>query len=828
MRPHPFRACLGMVLASATSAACAQVVIETPRHGGFPLVANGRMASVRVEGSPAKVVRIAARLFAEDVRRVTGATPSDVPGATIVVGTLGASPLLDDLAKRGKLDVRHVRGRWEAYTIARVTDARSGLRDALVVAGADRRGTAYGLLSLSQAIGVSPWNWWADVPVARKKALYVLLDKPLVDAPTVKYRGLFINDEDWGMQPWAAKTLEPETRDIGPKTYAKVFELLLRLRANYVWPAMHPSTKAFNLYPQNKFVADDYGIVMGSSHPEPMLRNNVTEWDEKTRGPYDYVKNRDGVYRYWEERVEANGRFENVYTVGMRGIHDSEMEGGGTLAEKVARLETVVGDQRGILAKHVDPDPSRVSQIFVPYKEVLPIYEAGMRVPGDVTLVWPDDNYGYVRHFPTTEERLRSGGSGVYYHVSYWGVPNDYLWLDSTPPALIWEEMRKAYDHGAGNVWVLNVGDLKPAEISIDFFLRLAWNPEAYGRDAQPRFLHDWASRTLGPAVADEAAAILAEYYRLGFDAKPEFAYKTMFSPRWPGEADVRLRRYADLVARTNRLYDALPVSMRDAAYELIVYPVRCAAAMNEKVDRARECRLDQAQGMAAKAEAAGAAATRAYQTILDETRYYNETLAGGKWRWMMSEKPRSLPEYGPPDLRTPLKPEAEPASGPRVVLEASRPTSDVARGGASWLPIAGLGHRGDAMAVFPTTTPGVELADLRTKAPSLEYDFSLKAEGPVEVLAECLPTFAVEPKRGLRYAVALDDEPPQIVDLATKEYGPGWSDRVLRAQATGRSKHTLTAKGRHVLHVWMVDPGVVFDRFVVGKPGVSPTSIFD
>jgi hypothetical protein len=821
------RSCAFLAAALASGAAHTQTITETPQRDSFPLVANGQPATIRIDGNPAKVVRIAAQLFQDDIQKVTGLTkgPSD---ATVLVGTLGASPLLDSLAKRGKIDLKNVQGRWEAYTITRVTDAQTGLKDALVIVGADRRGTAYGLLSLSEAIGVSPWNWWADVPAARKKALYLSLPKPLVDAPAVKYRGIFINDEDWGMQPWAAKTLEPETKDIGPKTYAKVFELLLRLKANYIWPAMHPSTKAFNLYPQNKFVADDYAIVMGSSHAEPMLRNNVTEWDEKKRGPFDYSKNRARVAKYWEERVAENGKFENVYTMGMRGIHDSGMQGGGTTQDKVARLETIFDDQRAMLARYVAPDPAKVSQIFVPYKEVLPLYEAGLHVPDDITLVWPDDNYGYVRHYPSEVEKARSGGSGVYYHASYWGEPNDYLWLCSTPPALIWEEMRKAYDNGVKSVWVLNVGDLKPAEIDIDFFLRLAWNPQSYDRDAQPRFLKDWATRTFGPSTADEIAAILTEYYHLGFDAKPEFAYKTMFMPRWPNEADGRLKRYADLVTRTNRLYDALPASAKDAAYELLVYSVRCAAAMNVKVANGRICRLYRAASKTAEADQAAERAKQAYQAILDETRYYNETLAGGKWRWMMSDKPRGHSEYGPPDLTSPLPKIELPPKGARISIPASNPTRNITQNGASWLPIADLGHRGDAMAVFPTTAHGIDPKDLKTQSPALEYAFTLDYTGPVQVLAECLPTFPTDPKRGLRYAVAIDDETPQLFDLATKEYAPNWADRVLRAQAVGRTEHRLLTKGAHTLRVWMVDPGVVFDRFTIGDGKLEPTGIYD
>jgi hypothetical protein len=420
-----------------------------------------------------KVARIAAECLATDVERVTGVSPAlknelrELSGPAVLIGTIGKSAAIDELIRSGKLEVKPIAGQWESFVIATVTNPAPGVSAALVIAGSDRRGTAYGVFTLSEAIGVSPWVWWADVPPQRRASLVLGATAITSLPPSVKYRGIFINDEDWGLQPWAANTFEPETGDIGPKTYAKVFELLLRLKANYIWPAMHDCTKAFNIYPRNKLVADDYAIVMGSSHCEQMLRNNVTEYDVEKYGPWDYEKNRTNILAYWQQRLEDNGKFESIYTVGMRGIHDSGMPGGGDTQQKVARLQRVIADQRELIAKAINPDPASVPQIFCPYKEVLTLYQNGLNVPEDVALVWPDDNHGYIRQLSSPAEQKRRGGSGVYYHISYWGAPEDYLWLCTTPPALIWEEMHKACEHGARSVWVVNVGDIKPAEIGL-------------------------------------------------------------------------------------------------------------------------------------------------------------------------------------------------------------------------------------------------------------------------------------------------------------------------------------------------------------------------
>lgn len=808
-------------------------VAEDFRAGDFKLVFDKSAAAISTDGADFKVVQIAAQNLAADVERVSGIKPAISEGnpqpceCAVFIGTLGKSALIDGFVRAGKLPAaKKIAGQWESHIIATVPDPAPGVKLGLVIAGSDRRGTAYGVFTLSEAIGVSPWYWWADVPPQHRDALVVRAGASFQNPPAVKYRGIFINDEDWGMQPWAAKTFEPESGSIGPKTYAKIFELLLRLKANCMWPAMHGCTKAFNLFPENKTVADDYAIVMGSSHCEPMLRNNVGEWLKDAHDKWNYQTNREGVRKYWEQRVEENGKYENVFTIGMRGVHDDALPAKGTMEEKVKLVEQIFADQREMLARLVNRDVTQVPQVFIPYKEVLQIYRAGLKVPDDVTLMWVDDNHGYIRQLPTPDERKRKGGSGVYYHISYWGAPQDYLWLCSTPPALIGEEMGKALDYGARTIWVLNVGDLKPAEIDIDYFMRLAWSGKVV---AQRAFLADWAARNFGKEHAEEIAEILDEYYRLNYAVKPEHLNTAQFND---DEAHERLERFENLTQKTGKLYADLQTKFKDAFYELAVYPIRCSALMNEKILDAAISRALSAKGDAG-ANAFADKAENTQRQIEAETEFYNTQLAGGKWRYMMSDAPHKMAVAQMPEVGrvtnggTAAKPASSASDGRDsfVSLQAEHFTRSVDRGGAGWRVIEGLGRSGNDVAVFPTTAASIENpADLAANAPCLEYDFKTAFSGKATVTFYCVPTHRIHPGHGLRYAVAIDREPPQIVDIESEEYSKTWSVNVLRAAAIGTSGHSISAAGPHTLRVWMVDPGVVIDKIVIDSGGVKPS----
>jgi len=635
-------------------------ISEQPVAGYFPLVHEQVAADIYVADDDWEVARIAAGDLALDVERVTGHRPAlkhattGLSAETVLVGTIGRSNVVDQLIAAGRLDVAGIQGQWESFVMATVADPLPGVKQALVIAGSDRRGTAYGVFELSRRIGVSPWYWWDDVTPAHRDALHVSPECVKVGPPAVKYRGIFINDEDWSLRPWAAENFaRDEGLGLGPKTYAKVFELLLRLRANYLWPAMRAHTAPFNSYPQNKVVADDYAIVMGSSHIEPMLRNNIAgaEWDGKVNGEWDYQANGAAIRDYWAKRLEANGKYENIYTLGMRGRDDEPMKGGATTKDKISLLERIFADQRNLLARYVNPDLRRVPQVFTPYTEVLGLYRAGLQVPDDAIICWPDDNFGYLRHLPTAAEQARAGGSGVYYHVEWLnGATTAYSWLNSTPPALIWEEMNKAWQYDAKKLWVLNVGGLKPRELAMEFFLDLACNPERWRHDNIRDFLAQWAARDLDAGYASEIAAIMEEYFRLGYTRRPEhlvqaragkLSYSWFSHVNYNDEAQQRLDRYHDLSRRAQAIYDQLPRARQDAFFELVLYPVQCAALMNEKVICADLNARDAACGRASAGEYARKARAAAAR-IVELASHYNTGLVtvSNKWNHLASPAP--------------------------------------------------------------------------------------------------------------------------------------------------------------------------------------------
>lgn len=703
---------------------------RTTPQPAFPIVASGRAAAIYVAPGNPETVRVATEAFASDVEKVTGAKPriltslgASLPQNLIIVGVLGKTPAFDRLRAAHRLDTSPVDRQWEAaetVTIANPPhDVLPGVHNALVIAGADRRGAAYALFAISRGMGVSPWWWWADVPMPHHASVYLRPGVHIQPSPSVQYRGIFLNDEDWGLRPWAAKKMDPAIDNgkgnIGPHTYERIFELLLRLHANSLWPAMHPGSLAFNAVPENAVLADKWGIVMGSSHSEALLRNNVGEWSEKPPpagdGPWNYQTNAAAMNAYWAKRLEVNGKYENFYTVGLRGVHDSGLEAKGTPEVKARLVEDVMAEQQKLLAQYVNPDVDAIPQIIWLYKESLDLYRVGMKVPPDVTLGWTDDNYGYIRELPDAEEQARTGGNGIYYHVSYWGAPHDYLWLCTTPPALMQEELTKAYDHGVRKYWILNVGDLKPAELDIDYFMQLATDEPKMAAMSQREFLTQWlreqfptldATATAGDAtrpsssspmrlsrsLADQLAKVMTRYYTLNFIRKPEFMgfngyndgiKRTEFNPLAWGEpvssenvpfrsVDVIVRNeHKDVTgdqnqaraAQWNQLRDAehaiaenVPPQYAAAFFELVGYPVEAAAAMNEKFLAADLTYLDAHNHDITRLAADSARAKTAYDTIQSLTARYN-SLEGGKWDGMMSDHPRDRHVFEMPKLAT-------------------------------------------------------------------------------------------------------------------------------------------------------------------------------
>lgn len=578
----------------------------------------------------------------------------------ILVGVIGEDKKFDTLCLQHCSKYKELKGKWETFLIHPIRSHDNKKR--LLIAGSDARGAAYGILELSRSMGISPWIWWADVIPKKKDS--VLWNRPpqYMQSPSVPYRGIFLNDEDWGLMPWSTKNYDPTKRagEIGIRTYSKIFELMMRLRANTLWPAMHECTVPFHFVKGARETAEKYGIIIGTSHCEPMLRNSAGEWNDQLNGPYNFVTNSSNVIHYWKERLLEVGQKENIYTVGMRGRHDGRMQGVSSIEEEKNVLQQVIRSQRNLLAKYVNSNVKNIPQIFVPYKEVLKVYNNGLSLPDDITLMWSDDNYGHITRLNNDKEKSRTGGSGIYYHISYWGSPQDYLWLASTQPGLIYQEMQRAWENQARKIWILNVGDIKPAEYLIEFFLDMAWNIHSINSTTIRAHLSSWASRQF-PGYEHEISPLLNLYYDLAAQRKPEHME---FPPSKRGilfsnpynfhefgdEAGRRIYWYQVLSDMSEKIYKKMDHEKKDAYFQLVHYPISSAASMNKKVLYAQKARELALYNLPA-ANHYSALSKKEYNKIFQLTHHYNLEISNGKWKGMMSMSPRNQSIFKCPEL---------------------------------------------------------------------------------------------------------------------------------------------------------------------------------
>lgn len=447
----------------------------------------------------------------------------------------------------------------------------------------------------------------------------------------MQYRGIFINDERFGgWAKWVEGTFDKESGQVGPKVYQKVFELLLRLKGNYLWPAMHNGSKAFNANPENARLADEYAIVMGSSHCEQMLRNNEDEWKNAgIYGDFNYITNRETMIKYWEDRVKTNGRYENIYTLGLRGIHDYPMEGANTNDERTALMQKAIDDQRDILRRNIDRPVEEVPQILCTYEEVLDAYHNGLQIPDDVTFLWCDDKHGYTRNLSNPLEQKRKGGAGIYYHLSYHGDPASWIWLSPLSPAFISNELTKAYTFGARKIWIFNVGDIKPAEKELSFSMQLAWNIDKWKPEYAHTYIKVWAEYTFGKEFAEEISQMQSEYYQLMASGKDSHVYFVNYSEN---DIEERIRRYKDLSMRAMALQRSIPNSLKDAYFELVLYPIRGAALLNEYQLCSKRSLQRASKGNANAALKDAKRAEQLFAELNDWTAKYNKEILDGKW----------------------------------------------------------------------------------------------------------------------------------------------------------------------------------------------------
>ena len=618
-----------------------EIVSENSDPGSFPLVRDKHAAPLFLDGTDYPGVLRAGGDLQADIERVTRIKPALSTNSgpsgkvALIIGTLGKSPLIDSLAKSGKINADAIAGQWESFIIATVDHPVPGVDQALIIAGSDKRGTIYGIYEISEQIGVSPWHWWADVPPQHHTQLFVKTGTYVQGPPVVKYRGIFINDEDPCLGGWS----RAKYGGLNSKMYSHMFELLLRLRANYLWPAMWG--KAFNeddlLNPK---LADEYGIVMGTSHHEPMIRAQA-EWTkhhkEYGNGEWNYLTNEEGLKKFWTDGIERNKNYESLVTVGMRGDGDLAMPDAGGFEANKKLLEKIITDQRQILAEHMKPEVTNVPQLWALFTEVQKYYDAGLKLPDDVTLLFCDDNVGNLRRLPMPAERKRSGGAGIYFHMDMNGGPFSYKWLNSNPLPKIQEQMNLAYEYGATRIWIANVGDLKPLEIPLEFFIRMAWNPAAMTKDDVANYQLRWAEREFGKKHAAEIADIVVRYAKYNGWRKPELLKPDTFSLINYREAERVSQAWNDIVAKAQRLNEVLPTEQKDAYYELVLHPtLACGNLVDLYIAAGRNALFAQQGRASANAEAARV--RELFKQDQDFSDYYNQKLAGGKWNHMMDQ----------------------------------------------------------------------------------------------------------------------------------------------------------------------------------------------
>jgi len=921
---------VGWIMSTGSLAVSANFISFSKKSGDFPLAESGKVAPIILSADEFPGVLRTAGYVQNDLEKVTGVKPELIVGKipalkeVVIAGTIGKSSLIAELIRNKKIDVSGIEGKWESTLTQVVKNPFPGIKKALVIVGSDKRGTIFGLLTLSKNIGVSPWYWWADVPVNHQSSLYVKNGKYISGEPKVKYRGIFLNDEEPALGRWAVKNYGGFNHEF----YEKVFELILRLRGNYLWPAMWWG--AFNSDdPVNPVLADEMGIVMATSHHEPMMRAQA-EWKPYGGKDWNYETNAEQLQKFWKESILRMDGKESYVTVGMRGDGDMAM----SQTTNIALLEKIIADQRKILADVTGKPAEKTPQVWALYKEVQEYYDKGMRVPDDVTLLLCDDNWGDIRKLPKADAAPRSGGYGIYYHFDYVGGPRNYKWLNTNPLPRVWEQMHMAYEYGVDRIWLVNVGDLKPMELPISFFLDYAWNPDEWPVERLPEYTTDWSTQQFDSEYAREIAGMLDLYAKYNGRRKPELIVPETYNLNNFQEAETIVADYNQLAKKAEEIGKKLPTQFQDAYFELVLHPITACANLNEMYFAAAKNRQAATQGRATTGDW-GEKVKALFAKDAEITNYYHTSLAKGKWDLMMSQthigytnwqqpdkdkmpnvKELSIPEVAEmgiavegsdkswtegkaesvlPEMNTfsqkPVyidifnrgsktfafeiksnqpwiridnpsgsidkesriwisadwgkipegKNSAEitiqqkdgksvtvtaianneksadfkgfvEANG-YISMEATHFNRNISANGISWKVIPDLGRTLSAMAVFPVKAP---IQEPGKTCPVLEYDMYLFTKGEVDVNLFVSPSLNFFNDEGLKVAVSIDDQAPQI--LAFNKNDRAWNNWVSDNIIKVPSKHQTENPGKHVLKVWMVTPGVVLQKIVLNS----------
>ncbi len=785
------------------------------------------------------LVLLAASFLQKDIAAVTGQTPQlsqtipEKASSIIVIGSLASSPLIRLTGKNSTSNASAIANKWEAFSIQTTSDPAKGIGNAILITGSDRRGIAYGVFELSKQIGISPWYWWADVPIRKKETLYIRKNHSIVDSPKVKYRGIFINDEAPALSNWSKEKFG----GFNHKFYEKVFELILRLKGNYIWPAMWGNA-FYDDDSLNIKTADAYGIVIGTSHHEPLMRAH-DEWRRHGTGKWNYDSNDVNLKKFWRDGMQRASN-EKIVSVGMRGDGDEPM----SRQTATTLLERIVKDQRQIIEEVTGKPASETPQLWALYKEVQDYYDKGMRVPDDVTLLLCDDNWGNIRRLPKLDEAPRKGGYGIYYHFDYVGGPRNYKWLNTNPIPRVWEQMHLAWQYRAREIWIVNVGDIKPMEFPISFFLDYSWNPEKIGADDLARYTTQWATDQFGSTHAKEIAELIAKYGKYNGRRKPELLDANTYSENY-NEWNTVLSDYKRLLVRAEKINTLLPAEYKNAFFQLVLHPIKACANLYE---------MYYYTALNQRAYINKYATTNEYAEKVKQL-YNNDSLItlayhqlnNGKWNHMMSQthigytywqQPlrQRMPtvRYVPTDSlvkeEKPIEARPRSASVPTgtkgyvffekegsVSIGADHFTNAMNTEEISWKKLPDHGRTGSAITPFPVTAkdqvPG-------SNSPHVSYEFYTYSKGDFTTNAYFSPTLNFQNmEEGLQYAISVDNETPQIISINKEDKATGsgiWNKWAAENIIIKSSKHQISQAGKHTVRYWMVSPGVVLQKLVL------------
>jgi len=830
-----------IVNAQQTTGLMANIITENSETTSmaFPIVNKEKVATpIRYDVTDFKGVIRAIGDLQNDINSVTGIKPvlltnNALEAYEIVIGTLGNSKLIDNLAQSGKLSTKDLKGKWESFVITTIDDSKKAGRKILVIAGSDKRGTIYGIYELSRQLGVSPWYWWGDVPAKKRTTAYVVPGRYASGEPKVKYRGIFINDEAPCFSGWAKEKFG----GANSKVYSHMFELLLRLRANYLWPAMWGN--AFNEDdPESPRIADEYGIVMGTSHHEPMMRAQK-EWGNHRKdygnGEWNYKTNKVGLQRFWEDGLERNKDYENIVTMGMRGDGDLPMQDLGSAEANFKELENIIKDQRDIIKKVTQKPINQIPQIWALYSEVLEYFDQGMKVPDDMTILLCDDNWGNVRRLPELGSKKHPGGYGIYYHVDLHGAPRAYQWLNMTQIPHMWEQLQLTYSYGVDKIWLLNVGDLKPNEYPMDFFLSMAWNPTAFNENNLQEYARKFCEEQFGATQATEAADIISTYCKFNSRVTAEMMNHKTYNLE-SGEFLKVKDAYLALETKALRQFMSLPDNYKDSYKQFILHPVRAmanlydmyyAVAMNEKLAAEKDI----------KANYWADYVDACFKRDADYSYDYNHNISGGKWNHIMDQTHIGYKSWDEPRVGN-IKPTVIRITSEEVkkggyifdeknrvvVIEGEHYFEIKNTSKTNWTVIPDLGRTLSGISLMPYTET--------TKGAEIQYKMNLQSKKDsikLRVFFDCTLPFK---KGGHNVTASFNDANETSWNINDQLTWANNYTKMYPAAAARMIETTVTLplpkvdEGLHTLTIKPLDPGIVIYKMIIDVDGFEQTHL--